>query len=89
MIYSNGSHWGNWAHDEVYIINTESGNIEHTLDLPWKTFAEASLYYKNSLYSFGGGDSLPDGALSETRTVKQILQDNFSRFAMQPWYLFK
>ena len=42
IISINGSTWENWAHDDITIINTETGNAEHTMELPWKTFAEAS-----------------------------------------------
>ena len=55
----------------------ETNNIEHILDLDWKTFAESSVYYKNSLYVFGGGDSLPDGAIRETRSVDRFYKINF------------
>ena len=54
-----------------------SGNVEQKLDLPWKTFAEASLYYKNSLYAFGGGDSLRGGARRDDRTVDRFYKINF------------
>ena len=47
------------------------------LNLDWRTFAEASVYYKNSLYVFGGGDSIADGIIRETRSVDRFYKINF------------
>ena len=77
IIIANGSRWGNWAYNDVWVINVESNNIEHMLDLDWNTFAESSVYYKNSLYVFGGGDSLADGVIRETRSLDRFYKINF------------
>ena len=77
LIFSGGSLWANWAYDDVWVVNLESNILEHVLDLEWKSFAESGVYYKNSLYVFGGGDSLPDGAIRETRSVDRFYKLNF------------
>ena len=46
-------------------------------DLEWITFAEASVYYKNSLYVFGGGDAEKDGSVRRSRSVNRFYKINF------------
>ena len=47
------------------------------LDLDWYTFAESSVYYKNSFYVFGGGDSHSGGVIRQTRSVDRWYKINF------------
>ena len=46
-------------------------------DLDWGAFAESSVYYKNSLYIFGGGASERDGAIRLTRSVNRFYKITF------------
>ena len=63
IIIANGSQWNTRAMKDVYVLNMASNNIEAVAELDWLTFAEASVYYKNSLYVFGGGDAEEDGSV--------------------------
>ena len=89
IIIANGSRWGNWAFNDVWVLNMESNSIEHMIDLDWNTFAESSVYHKNSLYVFGGGDSLADGVIRKTRSVDRFYKVNFPDMpCSQGSYLF-
>ena len=46
-------------------------------DGEWGAFAESSVYYKNSLYVFGGGASAKDGGIRLTRSVNRFYKIDF------------
>lgn len=54
-----------------------SKTIERKHENDWSPFAESSSYYKNSLYIFGGGNSIGDNVVAETATVDRFYKINF------------
>ena len=61
----------------MYVLDTNTNQIEKVYDNEWGTFAEASVYYKNSLYLFGGGNAQKDGAIMSGRSVNRFYTINF------------
>ena len=77
IIIANGSLWNTEAYHDIYIIDLDSNSIEHKYDLDWNTYAESSVYYKNSLWVFGGGDAESDGAIRKSRSTNRFYKINF------------
>ena len=77
IIIANGSRWNNQVLTSIYVLDLDSNTIEHVSDTDQGSFAESSVYYKNSLYVFGGGASARDGAIRLTRSINRFYQINF------------
>ena len=58
-------------------MNFDSGEFKFATTLDWTAYAEATVYYKNSLYVFGGGGSSPDGAIHLTLSVDRYYKITF------------
>ena len=77
IIIANGSLWNSETYRDVYVLDTNTNHIEKVYVNEWGTFAEASAYYKNSLYIFGGGNAQKDGAIMSGRSVNRFYTINF------------
>lgn len=76
-IFANGSQWKLVVYNQVYTMNLETGDSQLITDLEWKSYAEASVYYKNSLYVFGGGGASNDGAIHLTLSTDRFYKITF------------
>ena len=58
-------------------MNFDTGEFKHATTLDWSAYAEAAVYYKNSLYVYGGGSSSPDGAIHLTLSTDRFYKITF------------
>ena len=59
-------------------MNFDTGEFTFQTSLDWAAYGEAAVYYKNSMYVFGGGGSSEDGAIHLTLSVDRFYMITFA-----------
>ena len=77
IIVVNGILYQNIVVNNLYSIQFDTNEITYLKKLDWGSYAEAAVYYKNSLYIFGGGGATRNDTPRLTIAVDRFYKINF------------